>query len=124
MPDFTGISAPYEPPAKPEIHIKTDECDVEEAVRRIDPGQLDQLLHPQFDANAELDILARGLNASPGAAVGEIVFSSDDAVTRAAEGHPVVLVRWETNPDDLKGMVPFVLAGWEEQTGYDMIQIM
>ncbi|HJG31017.1 MAG TPA: pyruvate, phosphate dikinase [Collinsella ihuae] len=77
----------------------------EEAVRRIDPGQLDQLLHPQFDANAELDILARGLNASPGAAVGEIVFSSDDAVARAAEGHPVVLVRWETNPDDLKGMV-------------------
>ena len=77
----------------------------EEAVGRVDPAQLDQLLHPQFDASAELDILARGLNASPGAAVGEIVFSSDDAVARAAEGHPVVLVRWETNPDDLKGMV-------------------
>ncbi len=77
----------------------------EEAVRRIDPKQLDQLLHPQFDAAAEYDVLARGLNASPGAAVGEVVFSSDDAVARSAEGHKVVLVRWETNPDDLKGMV-------------------
>lgn len=76
----------------------------EEAVRRIDPAQLDQLLHPQFDTTAPLDVLARGLNASPGAAVGEIVFSSDDAVARAAEGRRVILVRWETNPDDLKGM--------------------
>ncbi|MBE6469502.1 MAG: pyruvate, phosphate dikinase [Coriobacteriaceae bacterium] len=76
----------------------------EEAVARIDPAQLDQLLHPQFDATAKVDILARGLNASPGAAVGEIVFSSDDAVAAAAEGRRVVLVRWETNPDDLKGM--------------------
>ncbi|WP_371734539.1 pyruvate, phosphate dikinase [Collinsella ureilytica] len=76
----------------------------EEAVSRIDPAQLDQLLHPQFDMTAKLDILARGLNASPGAAVGEIVFSSDDAVAAAEEGRSVVLVRWETNPDDLKGM--------------------
>ncbi len=76
-----------------------------EAVRRIDPGQLDQLLHPQFDPDAEPDVLARGLNASPGAAVGEIVFSSDDAVARAAEGRACILVRWETNPEDLKGMV-------------------
>lgn len=79
--------------------------DRETAVRRIDPAQLDQLLHPQFDTEAAPEVLARGLNASPGAAVGEIVFSSDDAVRRAAEGVPVVLVRWETNPDDLKGMV-------------------
>lgn len=76
----------------------------EEAVRRINPAQLDQLLHPQFDATAKIEVLARGLNASPGAAVGEIVFSSDDAVAAAAEGRRVVLVRWETNPDDLKGM--------------------
>lgn len=79
--------------------------DKREAVRRIEPAQLDQLLHPQFDANAPIEVLARGLNASPGAAVGEIVFSSDDAVSRSAEGVPVILVRWETNPDDLKGMV-------------------
>ena len=79
--------------------------DKREAVRRIEPAQLDQLLHPQFDANAPVEVLARGLNASPGAAVGEVVFSSDDAVARAAEGRPVILVRWETNPDDLKGMV-------------------
>ena len=77
----------------------------EEAVARIDPAQLDQLLHPQFDTSADLEVLARGLNASPGAAVGEIVFSSDDAVAAAAEGRKVILVRWETNPDDLKGMV-------------------
>ena len=77
----------------------------EEAVLRVNPDQLDQLLHPQFDTTQELDILARGLNASPGAAVGEVVFSSDDAVARVEEGHKVILVRWETNPDDLKGMV-------------------
>ncbi len=77
----------------------------EEAVSRIDPAQLDQLLHPQFDASKKYEALACGLNASPGAAVGEVVFSSDDAVARANEGHKVILVRWETNPDDLKGMV-------------------
>ena len=77
----------------------------EEAVSRIDPAQLDQLLHPQFDSSKRYEALARGLNASPGAAVGEVVFSSDDAVARANEGHKVILVRWETNPDDLKGMV-------------------
>lgn len=77
----------------------------EEALLRIDPSQLDQLLHPQFDTSAAVDVLARGLNASPGAAVGEIVFSSDDAVAVSGAGRPVILVRWETNPDDLKGMV-------------------
>ena len=77
----------------------------EEAVSRIDPAQLDQLLHPQFDSSKKYEVLASGLNASPGAAVGEVVFSSDDAVARANEGHKVILVRWETNPDDLKGMV-------------------
>ncbi|MDR3316036.1 MAG: pyruvate, phosphate dikinase [Coriobacteriales bacterium] len=77
----------------------------EEAILRIDPAQLDQLLHPQFDRNAAYDVVAKGLNASPGAAVGEAVFSAADAVAVAAEGRKCVLVRWETNPDDLAGMV-------------------
>ena len=77
----------------------------EEAVSRVNPDQLDQLLHPQFDKNAGYEVLARGLNASPGAAVGEAVFSSEDAVQAAAEGRKCVLVRWETNPDDLPGMI-------------------
>ena len=72
--------------------------------RRV-PEQLDQLLHPQFDKNAEYDVLARGLNASPGAAVGEAVFSAADAVAAAEAGRKCVLVRWETNPDDLAGMI-------------------
>ena len=77
----------------------------EEAVCRVDPEQLDQLLHPQFDKSAEYDVLARGLNASPGAAVGEAVFSAADAVAAEAAGRKCVLVRWETNPDDLAGMI-------------------
>ena len=77
----------------------------EEAVMRIDPEQLDQLLHPQFDANATYDILAKGLNASPGAAVGEVVFTSEAAVSAARDGRSVILVRWETTPDDLHGMI-------------------
>ncbi|MBW6467804.1 MAG: pyruvate, phosphate dikinase [Coriobacteriia bacterium] len=77
----------------------------EEAVLRVDPDQLDQLLHPQFDASASYDALAKGLNASPGAAVGEVVFTADDAVAAVAEGRKVILVRWETTPDDLHGMI-------------------
>ncbi len=77
----------------------------EEAVMRVDPEQLDQLLHPQFDKNASYDVIARGLNASPGAAVGEAVFSAADAVAAAEAGRKCVLVRWETNPDDLAGMI-------------------
>ncbi len=77
----------------------------EEAVMRVEPDQLDQLLHPQFDKNAEYDVIARGLNASPGAAVGEAVFSAADAVAAAEAGRKCVLVRWETNPDDLAGMI-------------------
>jgi pyruvate, orthophosphate dikinase len=78
--------------------------DPKEAVLRIDPAQLDQLLHPQFDQNVKYEVLAKGLNASPGAAVGEVVFSSADAVAAKAEGRKAILVRWETNPDDLPGM--------------------
>ena len=77
----------------------------EEAVMRVDPEQLDQLLHPQFDKNADYDVIAKGLNASPGAAVGEAVFSAADAVACAEAGRKCVLVRWETNPDDLAGMI-------------------
>ena len=76
-----------------------------EAVMRIDPEQLDQLLHPQFDKSANYDILTKGLNASPGAAVGEAVFSAEQAVAVAEAGRKCVLVRWETNPDDLAGMI-------------------
>ena len=77
----------------------------EEAVCRVAPDQLDQLLHPQFDKNAEYDVVARGLNASPGAAVGAAVFSAEAAVAAAEAGEKTVLVRWETTPDDLAGMI-------------------
>jgi pyruvate,orthophosphate dikinase len=76
----------------------------EEAVARIDPAQLDQLLHPMIDPSAQLEVAATGLNASPGAASGGIVFDADSAVERAKNG-PVVLVRWETTPDDIHGMI-------------------
>ncbi|HEX7625706.1 MAG TPA: pyruvate, phosphate dikinase [Gaiellaceae bacterium] len=76
----------------------------EEAVGRIDPAQLDQLLHPMIDPSASLDVAAKGLNASPGAASGGIVFDADTAVERAKAG-PVILVRWETTPDDIHGMI-------------------
>jgi pyruvate,orthophosphate dikinase len=74
------------------------------AVCRVDPQQLDQLLHPTIDPKAERIVLARGLPASPGAAVGGIVFSSDDAEVRAKAGEKVILVRTETSPDDIHGL--------------------
>ncbi|HXJ62836.1 MAG TPA: pyruvate, phosphate dikinase, partial [Actinomycetota bacterium] len=77
----------------------------EEAVARIDPAQLDQLLHPMIDPKAALDIAAKGLNASPGAAVGGIVFDADIAEARGRAGENVILVRWETTPDDINGMI-------------------
>jgi pyruvate,orthophosphate dikinase len=77
----------------------------DEAVARIDPGQLDQLLHPMIDPTAELAVAARGLNASPGAATGAIVFDSDTAEEKGLAGEPVILVRWETTPDDINGMI-------------------
>ncbi len=76
----------------------------EEAVGRIDPSQLDQLLHPMIDPTASLEVAAKGLNASPGAASGGIVFDADTAVERSKSG-PVILVRWETTPDDIHGMI-------------------
>jgi pyruvate,orthophosphate dikinase len=77
----------------------------EEAVARIDPMQLDQLLHPMVDPKASLDVATKGLNASPGAAVGEIVFDADTAEDRGRAGEHVILVRWETTPDDINGMI-------------------
>ena len=77
----------------------------EEAVARIDPGQLDQLLHPMIDPKAELDVVATGLNASPGAASGAIVLDADLAEERGRNGDDVLLVRWETTPDDIHGLI-------------------
>jgi pyruvate,orthophosphate dikinase len=76
----------------------------EEAVSRVDPAALDQLLHPTIDPNAERKILANGLPASPGAACGEIVFSSEDAEALKNQGRKVILVRVETSPEDIHGM--------------------
>jgi pyruvate,orthophosphate dikinase len=77
----------------------------EEAVARIDPGQLDQLLHPRIDPEAEYEIAARGLNASPGAATGAIALDADTAAERGKAGEAVVLVRAETTPDDIHGLI-------------------
>jgi pyruvate, orthophosphate dikinase len=76
----------------------------EEAVARIDPAQLDQLLHPMLDPNADYETAAKGLNASPGAASGKIVLDADTAAERG-ENEPVILVGWETSPDDIHGMI-------------------
>ncbi len=76
----------------------------EEAVSRIDPAALDQLLHPTISPDAVRTVIAKGLPASPGAAVGAIVFSSEDAEKRGAAGEAVILVRHETSPEDIKGM--------------------
>ena len=76
----------------------------EEAVSRIEPGQLEQLLHPMLDPAAKYDIVARGLNASPGAASGKVVFDAAAAEQRGSAGESVILVRWETTPDDYYGM--------------------
>ncbi|HUC17569.1 MAG TPA: pyruvate, phosphate dikinase [Acetobacteraceae bacterium] len=75
-----------------------------EAVSRVDPANLDQLLHPTLDPNAPRKLLSRGLPASPGAASGTVVFSADEAEMRAARGEAVVLVRVETSPEDIHGM--------------------
>jgi pyruvate,orthophosphate dikinase len=76
----------------------------QEAVQRIEPASLDQLLHPTIDPKAERQVIATGLPASPGAATGEIVFSSDEAEEMKAQGRRVILVRVETSPEDIHGM--------------------
>ena len=76
----------------------------EEAVSRLNAGQLDQLLHPTIDPKAERTVIGKGLPASPGAASGELVFDADEAVHLKAQGHTVILARVETSPEDVQGM--------------------
>ncbi|MDI3306268.1 MAG: pyruvate, phosphate dikinase [Acetobacteraceae bacterium] len=78
--------------------------DEAEAVRRVNPSALDQLLHPTLDPKAPRKLLSKGLPASPGAACGAVVFSADEAEARAAKGESVILVRIETSPEDIHGM--------------------
>jgi pyruvate,orthophosphate dikinase len=78
--------------------------DRDEAVKRVNPASLDQLLHPMLDPKAPRTLMAKGLPASPGAASGAVVFNSDEAEIRAAKGEPVILVRIETSPEDIHGM--------------------
>ncbi|MFC3126874.1 pyruvate, phosphate dikinase [Pseudoroseomonas globiformis] len=78
--------------------------DEAEAIRRVAPGSLDQLLHPTLDPEAKRTVLSKGLPASPGAACGTVVFSADEAEARAAKGESVILVRIETSPEDIHGM--------------------
>lgn len=77
----------------------------EEALLRIDPLSLDQLLHPTLDPDAKKTQLAKGLPASPGGSIGEIVFTSEDAVAKKEQGKKAILVRIETSPEDIEGMI-------------------
>ena len=95
--------------AKAAIRIAVDMVeegliDEKTAIARVDPASLDQLLHPTLDPEARRQVIATGLAASPGAASGEVVFSSDEAAALKAEGRNVILVRVETSPEDIKGM--------------------
>ena len=95
--------------AKAALKIAVDLCaegtiNEDEAVMRVDPAALDQLLHPSLDPKAERDIIAKGLPASPGAASGEVVFTADEAEKLANDGKQVMLVRVETSPEDIHGM--------------------
>ena len=84
--------------------VKEKLINKEEALTRLEPAHLNQLLHRRMDPNANVTVIARGLAASPGAAVGKVVFTADDAVNQTANGEKVILVRHETNPDDIHGM--------------------
>ncbi|WP_370338215.1 pyruvate, phosphate dikinase [Parvularcula marina] len=95
--------------AKAALKIAVDLCEEgkiseEEAVMRVNPSALDQLLHPTLDPKASRDLLTKGLPASPGAASGEVVFTADEAEKLAGEGRKVMLVRTETSPEDIHGM--------------------
>jgi pyruvate,orthophosphate dikinase len=84
--------------------VKERLIDKKTAVMRIDPAQIDQLLHPMVDPKARITVLAKGLPASPGAAVGQVVFTADHAEKAATDGKEVILVRPETSPEDIGGM--------------------
>jgi len=77
----------------------------EEAILRVEPNQLNQLLHKRIDPNAKIKVIAKGLPASPGAAYGKVIFTADEAEQLGKEKEPVILVRTETTPDDIHGMV-------------------
>jgi pyruvate,orthophosphate dikinase len=77
----------------------------DEALLRIEPGQLEQLLHPRMDPEAEVEVLCKGLGASPGAATGKVVLTAQEAAERGGAGEAVILVRKETDPDDVGGMM-------------------
>jgi len=74
------------------------------ALKRVEPEQLEQFLHPRLNPASKKTVIARGLPASPGAVNGEVVFSADEAVAVAASGRKVILVRLETSPEDIQGM--------------------
>jgi len=84
--------------------VKEGLIDKKTAILRIDPQQIDQLLHPMIDPKAKISIIAKGLPASPGAAVGKVVFTADEAEKAAERGEKVILVRTETSPEDIGGM--------------------
>jgi pyruvate, orthophosphate dikinase len=84
--------------------VKERLIDEKTGILRVDPASLDQLLHPMFDPNAERKVLAKGLPASPGAAVGKLAFTADEAHERTQNGEKVLLVRKETSPEDVQGM--------------------
>jgi pyruvate,orthophosphate dikinase len=84
--------------------VKEGLINEKEAVLRVDPASIDQLLHPSIDPSAPKKLLARGLPASPGAASGQVVFTADEAERRAGQGKAVILVRAETSPEDIHGM--------------------
>ncbi len=95
----------------------------EEAVRRVSPEQVERLLHRQIDPAAEVEVLATGLNASPGAAVGSVIFDPTEAEEAASAGEAVILVRLETTPDDIHGIVAAqgVLTGRGGRTSHAAI---
>ena len=84
--------------------VKERLIDKRTAILRIDPQQLDQLLHPTIDPKAKVSVIAKGLPASPGAAVGKVIFTPDEAEKAAEKGEKVILVRTETSPEDIGGM--------------------
>src|SRR3978361_878832 len=99
----------HAPPPTPSLRIAAEMAnegliDRKEAIQRVNPSALDQLLHPMLDPDAPRASFAKGLPASPGAASGAVVVSADGAEIRAAKGEAVILVRIETSPEDIHGM--------------------
>ena len=85
--------------------VKEELITKEEALLRVEPSQLDQLLHKRIDPNAHVDVLVRGIAASPGAAVGKAIFDTNKAADIGRLGESVILVRRETAPEDIHGMI-------------------